>query len=201
MPSPIDICNLALSKLGDTASVSSLDPAEGSAQAEHCARWYPVALASLLERHNWNFATRRETLALRVETSNQWEYTYEYPNQAARVFAVIDTEATDDADPQPFVVEANSAGQRIIRTNQVDADARFIHAAPDAETFPKTLKVALVWHLASMLAGPILKGAEGAAEAKRCEQFFMLELGSAKAADVNQRRIVLTHTPPWIGGR
>ena len=43
MPSEVDICNLALGHLGDSATVATIDPPEGSAQAEHCARFYPIA--------------------------------------------------------------------------------------------------------------------------------------------------------------
>ena len=63
MASEVEICNLALSHLGDTATVASSDPPEGSAQAEHCARFYPIARDALLEMQNWKFATRRATLA------------------------------------------------------------------------------------------------------------------------------------------
>ena len=33
MSSVVDICNIALSRLGDRATVTSIDPPEGSAQA------------------------------------------------------------------------------------------------------------------------------------------------------------------------
>ena len=62
MASAVDICNLALSRIGDIASVQSIDPPEASAQAIHCARFYPVARDSMLERHPWGFATLRKTL-------------------------------------------------------------------------------------------------------------------------------------------
>ena len=42
MASVADICNMALGHLGDSATVASIDPPEGSAQAEHCARFYPM---------------------------------------------------------------------------------------------------------------------------------------------------------------
>ena len=71
MSSVIDICNLALSHLGDTATVASIDPPEGSAQAEHCSRFYPVARDAMLELFNWKFATRRATLALL--TADSWD--------------------------------------------------------------------------------------------------------------------------------
>jgi hypothetical protein len=62
--SEVDICNLALGHIGDSATVSSINPPEGSAQAEHCSRFYPIARDSLLEMHNWGFATKRTNLAL-----------------------------------------------------------------------------------------------------------------------------------------
>ena len=36
MASDVQICNIALAHLGDTATVASINPPEGSAQAEHC---------------------------------------------------------------------------------------------------------------------------------------------------------------------
>ncbi len=49
MPSVVDLCNLALAYLGDDATVASIDPPEGSAQAEHCQRFYPIARDTLLQ--------------------------------------------------------------------------------------------------------------------------------------------------------
>ena len=48
MSSVVDICNIALSRLGDRATVTSIDPPEGSAQADHCRRFYPIALKTIL---------------------------------------------------------------------------------------------------------------------------------------------------------
>ena len=42
MFSVVEICNLALSHLGDRATVVSIDPPEGSAQAEHCKTYWPL---------------------------------------------------------------------------------------------------------------------------------------------------------------
>ena len=71
MASEVDICNLALAHLGDSATVASINPPEGSAQAEMCQRFYPIARDSLLEMHNWGFATRRKALAQLNNTSKQ----------------------------------------------------------------------------------------------------------------------------------
>lgn len=63
MASEVEISNLALSRIGDSATVSSINPPEGSAQAEHCQRFYPIARNSLLEMHAWSFCDRRIQLA------------------------------------------------------------------------------------------------------------------------------------------
>ena len=66
MASEVEICNLALARLGDAATVVSIDPPEGSAQAEHCAMFYPMARDTLLAQHPWGFAQRRVRPARRV---------------------------------------------------------------------------------------------------------------------------------------
>ena len=82
MASEVDICNLALARLGDNATVASIDPPEGSAQAEHCARFYAIARDSLLEMHAWKFATRRVQLAKLTVPSWDWSFAYAEPTGA-----------------------------------------------------------------------------------------------------------------------
>lgn len=96
MASDVEICNLALSHLGDTANVTSIDPPEGSAQAEHCSRFYPVARGMLIEAHDWSWATRRISLTPLVATVSPWAYAYGKPNLMIKAIAVLDPEASDD---------------------------------------------------------------------------------------------------------
>ena len=62
MATEVDICNLALAHLGDDATIASIKPPEGSAQAEKAARFYPIARDTLLDMHTWNFAMKRATI-------------------------------------------------------------------------------------------------------------------------------------------
>ena len=81
-----DIANLALSYLGDGATVASIDPPEGSAQAQHCARFYPIALKLMLESHQWNFITRRDYLAVVQDCYfKDWRFVYAYPSDRKSV--------------------------------------------------------------------------------------------------------------------
>ena len=89
MATEIDICNLALAHLGDDATIASLSPPEGSAQAEKAARFYPIARNNLLEMHNWNFAAKRGNLALTTNTLDQWDYAYVAPADMMSPVAIL----------------------------------------------------------------------------------------------------------------
>lgn len=97
MPSIVDICNTSLAHLGDEANIQSIVPPDGSAQSVHCARFYATTRDSLLEMHDWNFASRRAVLA-EFETNpvNQWQYAYAAPNLMICARKIIDVNATDD---------------------------------------------------------------------------------------------------------
>lgn len=214
MASEIDICNLALSHLGDDATVASINPPEGSAQAEHCSRFYPLARDTLLELHAWNFCTKRAALALLVDSGTQWFYTYEQPADCLRVISVLDVNAGDDLGvpattfawpalntPQPFVCETDALGREIILTNQPDAMARYTAYVTDTTKFSPLFVTALTWKLAAMLAGPVVKGDAGRAEAKRCEEMFQMWMRQAITSDANQRHLNVPHTVGWMAAR
>lgn len=215
MASEVDIANLALANLGDNATVASLDPPEGSAQAEHCARFYPIARDALLEAHSWNFATKRKQLAELTSDWTSWDYCYAVPSDMLVALAVIPPEPTDDYSEgtpsqettvgqyvtQPFALESLDDGTSVIYTDQEDAVLRYTARITDPTKFSPLFTSALTWSLASMLAGPIIKGDAGAAEAKRCLQMMNLYLGQARTSDANQRTIRPQPIVPWIAGR
>ena len=216
MASEVDICNLALAHLGDTATVASIDPPEGSAQAEHCARFYPIARDSLLEMHTWWFATKRAQLAQLGAGWPEWDYAYAQPADALNIIAILPPDASDDYSatgsnvptaaggayvPQAFSCEVDANRADVIYTDQEDAVLRYTGVVTDPTKFSPLFVVSLSWHLASMLAGPILKGDAGAAESKRCAAMMQAYLAKATASDAGQRRINPQHNVGWINGR
>lgn len=201
MASEVDICNLALARLGDNATVASIDPPEGSAQAEHCARFYPVARDSLLEMHAWKFATRRVLLAQLTTDTWNWSFAYAEPTGVLKLLAVLPASASSDADTQEYEAETDGNGTPIILTDLEGASLRYVAHVTDTTVFSPLFVDALAWLLASYLAGPVLKGDAGAAMAKACLQSFMLALSNAKTSDANQRKARPEHKPDWIAGR
>jgi hypothetical protein len=226
MASVVDICNLALAHLGDNATIASIDPPEGSAQAEHCQRFYPIARDTLLEMHSWSFATKRAYAAEVANTWPMWKHAYAMPGDAMDIISILPPEATDDYStsfnpmtypdfytnyspsvaagqysPQKFAVETAADGSEIILTNQERAVVRYHSRSTDPTKYSPLFTITLSWHLASMLAGPVIKGDQGAAEAKRCVTMMNLYLGKAVEADANSRNIKPEQIVPWIAGR
>ena len=231
MASEVDIANLMLSHLGDDATVSNLSPPEGSVQAEHCATFYPIARDSLLEMHDWNFATSRVALTPVTLPSNAgFLFAYAMPADTIRVIAVLPPDSPDNYTanlgnvpgyasysplvgsdpafqtsafyiPQDFAIETDADGNTIILTNQEDASARITFRVIDTTKFSPLFVDTLGWYGASYLAGPILKGDVGAAEGKRCLQLAMGLMAKATTSDARQQQIKPFQNVPWIGNR
>jgi hypothetical protein len=220
--SVVDICNLALGHIGDAATISSIDPPEGSAQAEHCARFYPIARDVLLETHSWGFATKRINLALLSSGFPEWDYCYAMPADALNILAVLPNDSTDDYSigthsgyglfspplmsggnyqPQPFNCESLEDGTQVIYTDQVNAACRYSGQVEDTAKFSPSFVTTLSWLLAAYLAGPVIKGEAGAAEAKRCLANFQAALSKSVESDANQRRNSIAQNVPWMSAR
>ena len=222
MATEVDICNLALANLGDDATIATLSPPEGSAQAEKAARFYPIARNNLLEMHTWNFAAKRGNLALTTNTLDQWDYAYVAPADMMNPVAVISPSAQNDyatrmsagdtpggitSNYAPTIVAGQYTPQQfslegdLIYTNQENAMLRYQAFITDPSLFSPLFVITLSWHLASMLAGPVIKGDQGAAEAKRSSQMMVNYLNSAKQSDNLHRDITVEHIVPWTSGR
>lgn len=189
MTSDVDICNLALAHLGDEATVTSIDPPEGSIQAEHCQRYYPIARKALLEAHSWNFAKKRRDLAELDETPPEsWAYVYAYPSGCVKPLKVLSPGSTDDDDSEDFVVEV-SGDATVIYTNVEDAILVYTALVTDMTKYSALAVNALARLLASYLAGPIIKGETGIKVATSHLKIYKdVDLMLAVAHDANARK-------------
>ena len=198
----VAIANLALAHLGDDASVSSLDPPEGSAEAEHCALWLPIARDPLLEMHPWKFATRRTLLAQLDETFTSWQYVYAEPNNCLRVLSVLPEGYTNDiSDGVEFEQESDSTDQVMILTNTPVATVRFISRVTNPARFSPLFVDCLSWLLASYVAGPLLKGETGTNAARTAYATFITQYAAATRSNATQSKTRPEHTPGWIAAR
>lgn len=201
MSSEVNIVNLALSHLGEDATVSSIDPPEGSAEAEHAAMFYPIARDALLEMHEWRFATKRVLLALTTSDTFEWRYAYALPAGMLRALAVLPETSSAEDDGKDYDQQLDASDVQIILTNCEAASLKYTTRITDTTRFPPLFVEALTWLLASHLAGPIIKGETGRKVAASCLQTAMGFLAQAKVSDANQRKVTPEHTPGWIGIR
>lgn len=219
MASVVDICNLALGHLGDDATVSSISPPEGSAQAEHCARFYPIARDVCLEAHEWGFATKRADLALLSTAAPPgFQFVYQVPANCRNIVDLIDPNALDDytyhnrgeqwrnsaREPVPYEQETLDDGTQVIYTNLENAKVRYVFGVTDTTKFSAQFTDALAWLLAAYLAGPVIKGDTGMQIGQAMMKAFVGSISQAKTADANSRqrsRAQSERTPSWIASR
>jgi hypothetical protein len=213
MSNAVDLCNLALAHLGDEAEVVAIDPPDGTVQAAHCARYYPLARDALLEMAPWTFAVKRVPLA-ELETnpaSDDWAYAYSLPSTCIRPLSALVPGAPErllsnsdtDIGSFPYLVEAGTDGDLVLFTNIETAVLRYIDGITDTSKFTPGFSIALSRLLASYLAGPVLKGKEGRAEAGNQLKLFTVEFGKAAAANANsgRRNAYENRVPPHLAER
>lgn len=88
MTSKIEICNLALSNIGQ-ASIQDFD--EASAEASACRLRYDQALDATLAGFWWGFAKKVEALALAsANAPAEWEYRYQRPSDCIEARYIVD---------------------------------------------------------------------------------------------------------------
>jgi hypothetical protein len=195
MASIVQICNMALSHIGSDGRVSSISPPDGSVEAGYCATFYDLARTELLEPGSWAFSLARAALAQVTGVSDAWAYAYAKPSNCLRALRIlrpgiavtvfnpgIVTPHIDDSDSAPFTVEGE-----VIYTNEPDAVLVYAQDVTDSTRFPPTFTSALSFHLAGFLAGPIVKGNEGArlGDAMRQRAMSAAELSAAASANAS----------------
>lgn len=92
----VDICNMALSHLGLSVTIASLNPPDPTAAGNACGLWYAKSRNFMLQSAPWNFAYTYTTLA--SDASNVpgttyafpgWRYAYQMPNDCLQPIAVV----------------------------------------------------------------------------------------------------------------
>lgn len=162
-----------------------------------------------------------------VTPAGMWQFAYAAPNLMLNSIAVLSPDALSDysqnwggrwqgycgypypdwnrADnlytPQDYTIEIDPTGKQIILTNQCDAVLRYTMLVTDPMKFSPLFILALSYMLASLLAGPLIKGATGAAMSANMLKMAQMYAQQAEVSDANQRRITLQQRVPWMANR
>ena len=165
MASTVDICNFALSLLGQKLITTLNDQ---TAEALACrVQWKPLR-NSILRQHKWNCVSKRARLNRILETpAFGYKYYYQLPSDC--VYAI----KLDDG--AFFEVE----GRRLL-TDSESANLIYNEANDGTSVYDATLSEALGYLLAASLCNPMTSSTT---EAQRLHSIGMEKLKDAKAAD------------------
>lgn len=226
----VELCNLALTNLGEAPSVTSVDPPAG-VHADLCASYLAFARDSLLERRAWGQGLERKKLSLVTSESSAWTYCYVVPSDAGFILGLLPDGASDDFPmgyrdvlaahlaspyaeplgglttymgqtvPIEYSEERRSDGTRVLYTNLPDAWLRYERRILNTRDYPTNLKLAIAWQLSSLLAGPIIKGDVGSRQSERCLQQVALYVSEAARTDAQNRKVKPQYVPKSIRAR
>lgn len=203
MASIVDICNTGLAHLGSDAAITAIDPPDGSTEAGYCKRFYPIARRRMIESFNWPFAMKRALLAEVTNDSDVWTYAYGYPADCLRIVRILTAgqlrsileQLTNQGDgairSTLYDEEAGAPFQRegqVVYTHEEEAVALYLRDITDPTKFSPSFETAIGYDMASLLAGPIIRGAEGAKTAMNFRQMALDVAAQATTLAANESR-------------
>jgi hypothetical protein len=206
--SVVDICNTGLGLIGDRATLSSIDPPEGSAQGDHCARWWPIARDEALASYDWNFASTTASLALLDDSVNDhpnWPYAFALPNDCVVARELVlpngSTIPLDSGNEAEWELAQTDANAPVLFCAYEEVSLRFTKRLTNPLRYPPKLVTALGYLMGSYLAGPVIKGKAGMQTSVGMRQYWDKFSAEAAVVDANQRRHRARHTPSSVRAR
>lgn len=177
MATALDICNVALARVGATR-ISNFEN-ESTREAEVARDLYDEARKALLNAHTWNFAIKRAQLeASDTEPDSGYDYAYPLPDDFIRMIAVHPSDA--DTGIVEYRLEFQESDDRVLLTNSNQVYIRYVWDIDDPNLMSALFRDALSWRLARDFAAALSKST---AAAQLAEEQYRHTLKQAKAVD------------------
>lgn len=148
MVSPVDICNLALTSLGQPTIVQIDPPDANSKSARLCAQLYPLLRDETLRSHPWRRLKKRAELAADV-VAPVWGFTTQFP-LPADLLRLLDV-YTGDSRLRTWELE----GDNLLCDEDGPIQIRYIKDSTDPDEWDSILVTAMAYRLAVDLAEPL----------------------------------------------
>jgi hypothetical protein len=189
-----DVCNLALSFIGNTRPITSF--ADNTTESILCDRFYNIARESLLVEFPWGFAKKScvgltQAVTVDVVTSVEtpeehakYGYVYLFPDDALRIVSVkYGAESQGMTNEFEIIYVLDGEPSKRIVCDVKDAKVEYIVNVEDVNMFSSTFIEALAWKLASMIAVGLAKDTR---VAQYCGQMYMTSVEKAKHIEALQ---------------
>lgn len=151
MASVVQICNMALTRIGQNQLIDSLG--EASIAAELCSLHYAECRDQVLRDFPWPFATSRVVLADIGSPPTNWAYRYRYPTDCIQARHITMPGVRNPSSAQRIQFElSNAAGGRAILCDLAQAELVYTARVEDTTYFDPMFTDALVWKLGAELA-------------------------------------------------
>lgn len=179
MRSIVDLCNLALSHLGQGYVVNEIT--ERTPHANLCNTYYPICRKELLDDiHQWTFAVN--TVALNQDAGYVGDRTaWVLPSDVIRPFQL--------ESEQRFYIEGD-----YLFTDDPAPVLRYVRDVKDLARLPMKFKVALSYLLAARIAGALIQDTN---KQVAMLQMYEVEKNGAINIDLQQHRI--EPRPDFVG--
>lgn len=175
--SATEVCNMALAQLA-ARRINSLETDE-SEEAKACRLWYAHTIETLLQRHQWSFATARKTLSRdSSDPVTEWATSWTLPSDCVRLIRIVGWDTNNPI--RDFAIES-----RQLLVNGADAvNIVYVSNAKPVPYWPALFVDAVAYKLASNICAAINKSIElGNAMLERLEK---LALPAAQTADARE---------------
>lgn len=208
MASEAAICNMALSRIGNSQRIDSLE--EASIQAEQCSLFYEASRDMVLRDFPWSFATAFANLAeVAVNPNPGFAHAYAVPTDCITVRGLVNGIFQEGA--WPFICDIDrpnipriaykivgGSGTRLICTSISPATLEYTAKVTAPELFDPIFVSALAWKLAGQVAPALAKDA---GVAQNCEQMYQMEIRTAVTAMLNESANDYRPESSFITGR
>tara|TARA_R110000744_G_scaffold120327_2_gene224208 strand:- start:368 stop:949 length:582 start_codon:yes stop_codon:yes gene_type:complete len=185
MASEVQICNLALAKVGDE-QITSLT--ENSKAARLCNLVYEPMRDTTLRSHPWNFAIQRVELAVSTDTPS-----YEYNAQFALPSDFLRLLGTNMLDAAKFTVEGN-----LLLCNASALKIKYIYQVTDPNKFDWLFIEALSARIAAELS---IAMTDSRTLTVDLFNLFSTKLADARSADATEGTPDDITADTWLNSR
>lgn len=160
MANKTDICNLALSHLGVSISITDVD-VDNTAASNACLEYFDFAVEKTLADSPWPFATKFAVLsevAERPDPPDEWDFSYRYPADCLNMRRLLSGSRNDSRQSKvPYKIGRDSSG-KLIYTDLEDAECEYTMTITDETEFSSGFVMALSAFLAALIVPRVTRG-------------------------------------------
>lgn len=195
--SPVEICNLTLSLLGNLGTVENIQEPETPKEITFAA-WYDITRQHLIKMLMPNFALQRTIVAQVVETP-AFGYTkaYSYPAKCLKVLGIGNIEDKENN----LVVETNENDELRIYANDDYPDGMPIRMIADVENVNSMTPEFKILFARAMAINTCLELTQDLNKLQLLQEAFPVEFSAASGVNAQENKPIRKSTSRFRQGR